>query len=111
VRRPLSDGMPWFFDLGGYLEQRSRRWTKPHRGRVLITHLYHSDQPWGQLSNFSRHAVFLRRKQPNAQSLTLVRRAVAEDPCWEKAHSVLSGTLTALGLPAAARAATCLPAE
>jgi GTP cyclohydrolase II len=24
-------------------------------------HFYHSDQPWGELSNFSRHGVFLRR--------------------------------------------------
>jgi len=23
-------------------------------------HFYHSDQPWGELSNFSRHAVFIR---------------------------------------------------
>jgi GTP cyclohydrolase II len=27
-----------------------------------IIRFYHSDQPWGQLSNFSRHAVFLRGK-------------------------------------------------
>lgn len=25
-------------------------------------HFYHSEQPWGELSNFSRHAVFLRGK-------------------------------------------------
>ena len=25
-------------------------------------HFYHSDQPWGELSNFSRHAVFLRER-------------------------------------------------
>lgn len=25
-----------------------------------IIHFYHSDQPWGELSNFSKHAVFLK---------------------------------------------------
>lgn len=25
-------------------------------------HFYHSDQPWGELSNFSRHSIFLKNK-------------------------------------------------
>lgn len=28
----------------------------------MPVHFYHSDQPWGELSNFSRHAIFVRDK-------------------------------------------------
>ncbi len=62
---------------------------------------YHSDQPWGELSNFSQHAVYLyeqiwptvehfyqAQKFPDAEQVEQIRRASSPTLAKQRAHNL-----------------------
>ena len=54
---------------------------------------YHSDQPWGEFSNYSRHAVFLREKTwPTVEHLYQAQKFVGTD-YEERIRTALTPTL------------------